>query len=236
MTKASTSTENTKELVNAAKRGEQWALTELYNGTSQDVYAAIRAIVLKDDIAQDLMQTTYLKAFSKLYQLKDASSFRAWVKKIATNTSFDWQLLCGAQSNAIERHLKKKALQETEDNGSGNEETQTGKPVGTVKLEDFLHTYYIADKNYSTFPYLALEMKGNTILVKFSEDGVNDLPAGAYDTYTLRGNQLTLFWSAADNQRTVLTLNLTTGVIRYNSWCGDDWNYRPRRWPGGQWW
>ena len=75
----------TQELLDRAKAKDREALSELYNSTNQDIYRTVHAMVRDEDLAMDIQQDTYLKAFSRLDQLRDAGSFLPWLRQIAVN-------------------------------------------------------------------------------------------------------------------------------------------------------
>ena len=74
-----------QELMASAKRGDRDALTALYEGTQQEIYRGIRAMIRSEDLAMDVLQETYLKAFTHLDQLSDAERFLPWLRRIASN-------------------------------------------------------------------------------------------------------------------------------------------------------
>lgn len=77
--------------VESARAGDQDALTGLYTSTYHDVYLAIKMLLRQDeDTVMDLLQDTYIKAFSKLDTLGDDSKFPAWVRTIARNKALDY--------------------------------------------------------------------------------------------------------------------------------------------------
>ena len=79
------------EMVNSARKGNQEAIATLYTQTYQDVYYVIRTMTkVNRETAQDLIQDTYLKAFQRLDQLREAEKFGAWIKKIAINSTVDY--------------------------------------------------------------------------------------------------------------------------------------------------
>ncbi len=80
----------TQELLDAAKRNEEWATTDLYNRTFDKVFHAIYAMVKQKETTEDLLQDTYIKAFTSLSQLNEASKFDAWIKRIAHNQTVDY--------------------------------------------------------------------------------------------------------------------------------------------------
>ena len=60
-------------LLQNAREGDQDAFTALYNATSQDVYQTIRSMVRSEQLALDIQQEAYIRAFSRLDQLGDPS-------------------------------------------------------------------------------------------------------------------------------------------------------------------
>ena len=77
--------------VDKAKQGDQDALTGLYTSTYHVVYSTIRSLIKSDnDTVMDLLQDTYIKAFSKLDKLGDPNYFQSWIAAIARNTALDY--------------------------------------------------------------------------------------------------------------------------------------------------
>ena len=60
-----------KDLVLAAREGEQEAFSELYRLTYNAVYQSIRALVKDEDAVQDLVHDSYIKGFQNLDKLDD---------------------------------------------------------------------------------------------------------------------------------------------------------------------
>lgn len=80
----------TGDLLNAAMSGDQGALADLYNRTNNAVYNTVRFMIKDEDAVLDILQDTYIKAFSSLDQLEEAGKFESWVKRIAHNKSIDY--------------------------------------------------------------------------------------------------------------------------------------------------
>ena len=76
-------------LVRAAEAGDQKALTELYNLSYNDVYRTALFLVRDEDTALDILQDSYIKAFSGLNTLSDPEKFFPWIKRIAHNMAVD---------------------------------------------------------------------------------------------------------------------------------------------------
>lgn len=75
-----------REIIKRAKNGDQDAITILYQENYYAVLGAIRSLIRDEDEAMDLLQDTFVKAFSRLEQLK-GDSFTPWVKRIGINTA-----------------------------------------------------------------------------------------------------------------------------------------------------
>lgn len=76
------------DIIQRALRGDQDALSELYNLNYFAVLGAIRSLIKDEDEAMDLLQDTFVKAFGHLDQLK--GDFGPWVKRIGLNTAKDF--------------------------------------------------------------------------------------------------------------------------------------------------
>jgi len=73
------------ELVLNAKKKDEAAITELYEMTYNRIYTSIRRILHNDADAQDIVQDSYISAFTHLDNLQDADKFDAWLYRIAMN-------------------------------------------------------------------------------------------------------------------------------------------------------
>ena len=73
------------ELVALAKAGDQSAFTELYEQTNPMLYRSIRAMVHDEDLAWDILQDSYLRAFRSLDKLEADEAFLVWLRRIAVN-------------------------------------------------------------------------------------------------------------------------------------------------------
>lgn len=73
------------ELVMNARKKDEEAITELYEMTYNRVYTSIRRVLHNDADAQDILQDSYISAFTHLDNLQDAEKFDAWLYRIAMN-------------------------------------------------------------------------------------------------------------------------------------------------------
>ncbi|WP_298537321.1 RNA polymerase sigma factor [uncultured Algibacter sp.] len=78
---------NTEELVELCKSKNQSAQLEVYNRYYKAMYNTAYRIVKNNFEAEDIMQDSFLQAFTKLDTLKDIKIFGAWLKRIVINNS-----------------------------------------------------------------------------------------------------------------------------------------------------
>ena len=81
--------EEEKILIEQAKHGDNKAFNQLYDRYHRLIRYIIFDIVKDDELTQDLLSNTFIKAFSKLSSYVNPISFEAWLKTIAVNTTID---------------------------------------------------------------------------------------------------------------------------------------------------
>jgi RNA polymerase sigma-70 factor (ECF subfamily) len=86
------------KLVAAACRGDSAAFEELVRRTGKAVYARVYMEVGRADIAEDLTQETFLKAWREIKTLNSPEGFRGWLMTVAHHVVID----------AARRKLRKK--------------------------------------------------------------------------------------------------------------------------------
>lgn len=84
-------------MIEQALAGSQKAYTFLMEKHRPAIFHIINKIVRNDEIANDLVQETFMKAFSALASYRSEFRFSTWLYKIAANCSID--------------HLRKRRLQ-----------------------------------------------------------------------------------------------------------------------------
>ncbi len=77
-------------LVFEAQKGNQSAFTELYELSKKEVWFTCISLLKNETNAKDVMQDTYITAFTKLNTLEDPTRFCPWIKKIAVNKCKDF--------------------------------------------------------------------------------------------------------------------------------------------------
>lgn len=76
-------------LLRRARAGEHEALAELYEATYPELWRTVRTLVKNETDALDIVQDSYLKAFTHLDQLTNEASLLPWLRQIAANTARD---------------------------------------------------------------------------------------------------------------------------------------------------
>ncbi len=79
--------EHIDTLLELCKQGKQSAQLEVYNRYYKAMYNTALRIVKHTAEAEDVMQESFLKAFTKLHTFKGDVAFGAWLKRIVINNS-----------------------------------------------------------------------------------------------------------------------------------------------------
>lgn len=77
--------------VTAARRGDQDAFTRLYANNLTRVTACISRVLFREpEAVPDVVQNTFMKAFTRLRSFRGGSRFSSWVYRIAFNEAQMW--------------------------------------------------------------------------------------------------------------------------------------------------
>lgn len=79
--------QNIEQLLQLCKSGDQHAQMEVYNRYYKAMYNTAFRIVKDSFEAEDIMQDSFLTAFTKLDSLKEIKTFGSWLKRIVINNS-----------------------------------------------------------------------------------------------------------------------------------------------------
>ena len=77
-------------LVALAREGNQDALAALYEKTYNGVFYTIKSMIKDEDTVLDILQDTYIKAFTHLDCFQGDNKFSPWVRQIGANTARDY--------------------------------------------------------------------------------------------------------------------------------------------------
>lgn len=139
------SQEITQEIIYAARQGDEYIIGELYNHTYPVVYSSVYNMISDRDRAFDVVQKAYIKAFKKLDTLRSASSFFAWVWRIAVNQAKD--------------ELKKS------DSEIPFADLQLNEDIREQQIESLLQVNYVREQ-VERVPHIALDGKETSRLIQ----------------------------------------------------------------------
>jgi RNA polymerase sigma-70 factor (ECF subfamily) len=82
---AATMPTDDKALIEAFQAGDDFAFVSLYNRYKGPIFTYCLKMLLDRDLAQDVMQETFLRIYENRERLLNTNSFRAWTFTIARN-------------------------------------------------------------------------------------------------------------------------------------------------------
>lgn len=85
--------------VEQAAAGDAKAMEALYKFTYPGAYSLTSHLCANPNDVEDILQESYITAFSRLDTIRDKAAFPAWLKKIVVNT---WRAFAKEKSNAYE--------------------------------------------------------------------------------------------------------------------------------------
>ena len=72
------------------KKGNELAALNLYNDFSKAMYNTLIRITGDTEIAKDLLQEAFIKAFRKIESLEEPKAFGGWLKRIVINAGLEY--------------------------------------------------------------------------------------------------------------------------------------------------
>ena len=66
------------------------AAFNIYNSYSKTMYNTLIRITSNSEVAKDLLQEAFVKAFKKISDLEDPKAFAGWLKRIVVNTGIEY--------------------------------------------------------------------------------------------------------------------------------------------------
>jgi RNA polymerase sigma-70 factor (ECF subfamily) len=98
--------EDEERLINEALGGSQQAYSELVALHRTAIYHIIYKIVKDQEASNDLVQETFMKAFSALASYRSEYRFSTWLYKIAANASIDYLRKRRIQALSLDRPVE----------------------------------------------------------------------------------------------------------------------------------
>ena len=132
---------NTEQLIQLCLSGNQSAQLEIYNRYYKAMYNVSFRIVKNSFLAEDIMQDSFLLAFTKLKELKDMKMFGSWLKRIVINNS----IYHYKKNSKVQNVPLDDVLYKIEDNCNGIE---SNNEYTSLKVRDILNTLKTLKDNY----------------------------------------------------------------------------------------
>jgi len=101
-----------RKLVEQARSGSQAAFRSLFERYHAKIYRLAASMVGSSDDAHDIVQQTFIRAFSSLDGFKQQSSFYTWLYRIALNATTDYRR---KQSSKLEKEAVRDRLDHGQD-------------------------------------------------------------------------------------------------------------------------
>lgn len=79
-----------EQFVLRAASGDERAYGKLVQAYQSRVFNFVRSMVRNDEVAEDITQESFVKAFFSLKRLQNPGSFKSWLFRIANNNTLDW--------------------------------------------------------------------------------------------------------------------------------------------------
>ena len=77
------------DLIKAACAGDRVAMSALYRQHAGRVYSVVRRLVGDDDLADDVSQDAWVRAFEKLHLFRGDAAFGTWMHRLAVNAALN---------------------------------------------------------------------------------------------------------------------------------------------------
>lgn len=122
--------QNIENLIALCKKGNQLAQLEVYNRYHKAMYNVSLRIVKDTAEAEDVMQESFITAFSKLDSFKGDASFGSWLKRIVINNS-----IVQYRKNQRFTELSENRLQEEEELAPEISE----ESLSSIKANEVMH-------------------------------------------------------------------------------------------------
>lgn len=115
-------TTHIEELLEKCRAGERLAQMEIYNKYYKAMYNTSLRIVKHSAEAEDIMQESFLRAFTKMDTFQGNSSFGAWLKRIVVNQSIS----ALNKNTKLQEHSLEEEIYKLHDDGLGNDLQEEG--------------------------------------------------------------------------------------------------------------
>ncbi len=153
LSNVSSDKESDIDLIRSAKRGNSTAFDELVVRYQQQIYYSIIRIVLNKEDANDVVQDTFIKAYSNLERFDERYRFYTWIYRIAVNTAL----------NLIQKKKNR------EDYGEHRDEDDQYNPPDTKNTEHVYEQIEFQEHVQNALDQLSPDMRSVFVLRVYDE-------------------------------------------------------------------
>lgn len=107
-----------QDLTSLLKSGDERAFAELYQKFSQRIYTHLRKLLKDDQLAQELLQDTFVKIWEKRERLTYEISFRSYLYRISENLVRDFFRKASRDKKMLDHLIATAAVHENLDEDS----------------------------------------------------------------------------------------------------------------------
>jgi RNA polymerase sigma-70 factor (ECF subfamily) len=93
-------------LVERAQQGNENAYSKLVKRYHNRLFNFVRSMVRNDELAEDITQESFVKAYFNLSKLNNPESFKSWLFRIANNNTLDWLRKKRFQMVDVDEHIR----------------------------------------------------------------------------------------------------------------------------------
>ncbi|MEQ8907892.1 MAG: sigma-70 family RNA polymerase sigma factor [Vicingaceae bacterium] len=135
---STSSNHSDEKLILLLRQRDKAGMEHLYDHYSEALFGVIFRIVRKNDVAEDLLQKTFVKIWKKIdfYDDKKGRLF-TWMLNIARNNAIDY-----TRSKEFKKNTKVQSIDYTVYNNTSQRETQKTDTIGLDKIVDDLEPKY----------------------------------------------------------------------------------------------
>ena len=153
-----------QELVVRARSGDEEAFGALYRQHQAGIYTFIRGQVREVELAADLTQDTFVRAWESLPRLRQDGAFRGWLYRIAANLVRD------------EVKSGRARLEVTESRLAGEDGSRLPDPVGKDDVpEEMLASGEIKEKVRRALDTLPAEQRAAVVMHHMEGMGMSEI-------------------------------------------------------------
>ncbi len=114
---------NEEVLVGQSAAGDELAYGKLVKRYQSRLFNFVRSMLRNEELAEDITQESFVKAFYSLSKLKNPASFKSWLFRIANNNTLDYLRKKRLPQVDVDEHLRESYV---DDRGNPEEGVVSG--------------------------------------------------------------------------------------------------------------